>query len=156
MRIVDLVAGQVRMDLLGHPPVGRLDRGGRHHVDGGLYSTASDYGLFLRMLLNRGRLGQARILSEKSVKAMFENHTGKVVVIDFWGSWCVHCLQSMPHLNILQERYGSRLKAVRPTPASEFHLYGDAWSAPDVIDALNAELEASPERVNRGQTAEER
>lgn len=48
--------------------------------DGGLYSTASDYGLFLRMLLNRGRLGNTRILSEKSARSMFENHTGKVVV----------------------------------------------------------------------------
>ena len=48
--------------------------------DGGLYGTASDYGLFLRMLLNRGRLGDRRILSEKSAKTMFENHTGKVVV----------------------------------------------------------------------------
>ena len=48
--------------------------------DGGLYSTASDYGLFLRMLLNRGRLGSTRILSEKSARAMFDNHTGRVVV----------------------------------------------------------------------------
>jgi CubicO group peptidase (beta-lactamase class C family) len=48
--------------------------------DGGLYSTASDYGLFLRMLLNRGTLGAARILTDKSVKTMFENHTGNVVV----------------------------------------------------------------------------
>jgi CubicO group peptidase (beta-lactamase class C family) len=48
--------------------------------DGGLYSTGADYALFLRMLLNRGRLGSARILSEKSAKAMFDNHTGKVVV----------------------------------------------------------------------------
>ena len=48
--------------------------------DGGLYSTASDYGLFLRMLLNRGRLGSTRILSEKSARTMFDNHTGKVVV----------------------------------------------------------------------------
>src|SRR4029434_3127439 len=31
--------------------------------DGGLYSTAGDYGLFLRMLLNRGRLGSTRILN---------------------------------------------------------------------------------------------
>jgi methyl acetate hydrolase len=48
--------------------------------DGGLYSTAADYGLFLRMLLNRGKLGEARIITEKSMKTMFENHTGKVVV----------------------------------------------------------------------------
>ena len=48
--------------------------------DGGLYGTASDYGLFLRMLLNRGKLGNARILSEKSAKTIFESHTGNVVV----------------------------------------------------------------------------
>jgi CubicO group peptidase (beta-lactamase class C family) len=48
--------------------------------DGGLYGTAGDYALFLRMLLNRGRLGDTRILSEKSAKAMLEEHTGKVVV----------------------------------------------------------------------------
>ena len=48
--------------------------------DGGLYGTASDYGLFLRMLLNRGKLGNTRILSEKSVKTMLESHTGNVVV----------------------------------------------------------------------------
>jgi len=48
--------------------------------DGGLYGTASDYGLFLRMLLNRGRLGNTRLLSEKSAKTMLKSHTGNVVV----------------------------------------------------------------------------
>src|SRR5688572_1009520 len=48
--------------------------------DGGLYGTAGDYGLFLRMLLNDGKLGNTRILSEKSAKTIFENHMGKVVV----------------------------------------------------------------------------
>jgi CubicO group peptidase (beta-lactamase class C family) len=48
--------------------------------DGGLYGTASDYGLFLRMLLNHGKLGDTRILSEASAKTIFENHMGRVVV----------------------------------------------------------------------------
>ena len=48
--------------------------------DGGLYGTAADYGLFLRMLLNRGKLGNVRILSDKAAKTMFENHMGSVVV----------------------------------------------------------------------------
>jgi CubicO group peptidase (beta-lactamase class C family) len=48
--------------------------------DGGLYGTATDYGQFLRMLLNGGTLNGKRILSEKSVKTIFENHMGKVVV----------------------------------------------------------------------------
>src|SRR6266542_2527520 len=44
--------------------------------DGGLYGTASDYGLLLRMLLNRGKLGDQRIVSEKAVKTMLEPNTG--------------------------------------------------------------------------------
>ncbi|HEY4211123.1 MAG TPA: serine hydrolase domain-containing protein [Steroidobacteraceae bacterium] len=48
--------------------------------DGGLYSTAQDYGKFMRMLLNGGHLGDVRILSEKSVRRMGENNIGGVVV----------------------------------------------------------------------------
>jgi CubicO group peptidase (beta-lactamase class C family) len=48
--------------------------------DGGLYGTPGDYGLFLRMLLNRGTLNGKRILSEKSAQATLESATGSVVV----------------------------------------------------------------------------
>ena len=48
--------------------------------DGGLYSTAHDYGLFMRMLLNGGRLGSTRILSEHSVKLMGQNQIGAIFV----------------------------------------------------------------------------
>ena len=48
--------------------------------DAGLYGTAGDYGLFLRMLLNRGTLSGKRILSEQSVKTMLAPNTGSVVV----------------------------------------------------------------------------
>jgi methyl acetate hydrolase len=48
--------------------------------DGGLYSTAQDYGLFMRMLLNGGELGTVRLLSEKSVRLMGENQIGALFV----------------------------------------------------------------------------
>jgi methyl acetate hydrolase len=48
--------------------------------DGGLYSTVRDYGLFMRMLLNGGQLGPARLLSEKSVRTMGENQIGSIFV----------------------------------------------------------------------------
>lgn len=48
--------------------------------DYGLYSTAHDYGLFVRMLLNRGTLGSAHIISEDSVKLMGQNHIGSLFV----------------------------------------------------------------------------
>jgi CubicO group peptidase (beta-lactamase class C family) len=41
---------------------------------GGLYSTAADYVRFAQMLLNGGRLGDARILSRKTVELMTQNH----------------------------------------------------------------------------------
>jgi methyl acetate hydrolase len=48
--------------------------------DGGLYSTAHDYGRFMQMLLNGGHLGSAKILSADSVKMMGENNIGSIFV----------------------------------------------------------------------------
>lgn len=57
----------------------------------GLYSTASDYGRFLQMLLNGGELDGARLLSPRTVALMHENHTGdlfkwdtKAFGLGFW------------------------------------------------------------------------
>ena len=48
--------------------------------DGGLFSTARDYGMFLRMFLNGGRAGSKRLLSEASVREMTRNQIGRLVV----------------------------------------------------------------------------
>jgi CubicO group peptidase (beta-lactamase class C family) len=48
--------------------------------DGGLYSTAGDYARFLQMLLNEGRTGSTRLLEADTVRTLFRNHTGRVVV----------------------------------------------------------------------------
>jgi CubicO group peptidase (beta-lactamase class C family) len=44
--------------------------------EGGLYSTAPDYGRFYMMLVNRGSLDGKRILSAAAVEQMTMNHTG--------------------------------------------------------------------------------
>ncbi len=33
---------------------------------------------------------------------------GKVVVLDFWASWCIYCKESVPEVNKLYEDYGSK------------------------------------------------
>jgi CubicO group peptidase (beta-lactamase class C family) len=48
--------------------------------DGGLFSTADDYGRFIRMILNKGALGSTRVLQEKTVEEVGRNHMGKMVV----------------------------------------------------------------------------
>jgi CubicO group peptidase (beta-lactamase class C family) len=48
--------------------------------EGGLYSTAADYGIFLRMLLNGGRLNGITLLRPETVTLMASNQIGSVVV----------------------------------------------------------------------------
>ena len=47
---------------------------------GGLFSTAPDYMAFLQMLLNAGRLNEARILEPETVAQMRQNHIGDLNV----------------------------------------------------------------------------
>lgn len=47
---------------------------------GGLASTASDYGRFVRMLLNGGALDGARVLKPETVTLMGQNHIGALSV----------------------------------------------------------------------------
>ena len=37
---------------------------------------------------------------------------GKVVVLDFWATYCKPCLEEIPHLNALQAKYGSDLQII--------------------------------------------
>ncbi len=34
------------------------------------------------------------------------DYQGKVVVLDFWASWCVPCRRSFPWMNEMQQKYG--------------------------------------------------
>ena len=48
--------------------------------DGGLFSTASDYGAFLRLFLNGGRHGGTRLVGADSIRLMTSNQIAPLVV----------------------------------------------------------------------------
>lgn len=55
----------------------------------------------------------------------YRNHKGRLVLIDFWGTWCAYCLKGIPHLELLHEtysKYGLEIVGIayeQPAPAGE-------------------------------------
>ncbi len=50
------------------------------------------------------------IVGEDLEKAEFRlsDHKGKVILLDFWGFWCPHCVKLLPYQNLLAGRFRSR------------------------------------------------
>ena len=43
---------------------------------------------------------------------------GKIYVVEFWATWCGPCLQAMPHLAELQEKYSDKIQFISVTDES--------------------------------------
>jgi len=87
----------VKDEKLEPAPSARPDPSRHDHypaANGGLYSTASDYGRFLRMILNEGSLDGRRYLKPETVRLMTTVQSGELQTGftpgNAWGlGWCV-------------------------------------------------------------------
>jgi len=61
----------------------------------------------------------------------FEGYEGKVVLVNFFATWCPPCKAEIPHLNNLQEKYKKDLKIISI-------LLEENKSNEDVISFMNA------------------
>ena len=61
---------------------------------------------------------------------------GKVVLLDFWATWCRPCLDLMPHLSGLHQRYAARGLAIMALTR-----YGQAAAGAQQVEARASERE---------------
>jgi len=92
-------------------------------------------------------------------RSVFSDHKGKVLVLDFYATWCVPCRDSVPHLIGLQKKYEDKgLKVVGlnvggpgdaeevPAFAKEFGIqYALANPEEDLVSFLLSDSDAIPQ-----------
>lgn len=67
----------------------------------------------------------------------FSSLKGKVVVLDFWASWCVPCRKSNPHMKALYEKYHD--KGLEMVYVSDDDSNPNAWKNAVEKDGLTGE-----------------
>jgi cytochrome c-type biogenesis protein len=57
-------------------------------------------------IFNAGRLSHSAEPVAPSTEVSLSDYRGKVVFVTFWASWCVACMEEVPELQRLHEKYG--------------------------------------------------
>ena len=87
------------------------------------------------------QLGWTTLESEK--EEVLGDYQGKVLILDFWATYCPPCIEEIPHLRELQAKYGEQgLKVIG------LHVGGkeDAPRVPAFVERLNIDYTlATPE-----------
>lgn len=94
--------------------------------------------LFIRIILIAWALTAPPIAaSELAANTTLDlsEHQGKVIVVDFWASWCVPCRRSFPWLNAMSEKYADEGLLVIGVNVDQ-----DAGSAADFLQKYPAKF----------------
>jgi thiol-disulfide isomerase/thioredoxin len=52
------------------------------------------------------------IIHYPTTAVSFQELKGKLIILDFWATWCVPCLSMMPKLDSLQKQFGSKIQII--------------------------------------------
>lgn len=71
---------------------------------------------------------QFELQNMKGEVVKLSDFSNKLVLLDFWATWCVPCLKELPHLSKLQSKYGEDIQVIaidvdRPRSISKAKAY---------------------------------
>jgi thiol-disulfide isomerase/thioredoxin len=58
---------------------------------------------------NTGDFPIAKILNHTSSSSSFQKFKTKLLIVDFFGTWCVPCIKALPKLSALQDKYKNEI-----------------------------------------------
>lgn len=67
---------------------------------------------------------------------------GKLVIIDFWATWCTACIRLMPHMEALQKEFGDKIQVILVDPwetkaeIDKRMTYMKAYKTPQALSSL--------------------
>ena len=76
---------------------------------------------------SRKPLPEVALTDSKGAPVNLSAYKGRVVLLDFWATWCVPCREETPHFVELQRKYGDRLQIIgvsmddSPDPVRNFY-----------------------------------
>jgi thiol-disulfide isomerase/thioredoxin len=92
-----------------------------------------------------------QILNFDKTEATLFDFKGKIVILDFWATWCSPCIESFPHLEKLQNKFLNDLQIITITSDPEVRikrfLENRKTSLPIVIDEKKEFSEVFPHWV---------
>lgn len=57
----------------------------------------------------------ANLLNYRTQSAKVSDFKGKLLVLDFWSTWCGSCLNAMPEISALKQQFGDRIQVISVT-----------------------------------------
>ena len=86
-----------------------------------------------------GNFSIANILNHSSVSSSFQQFKDRLLIVDFFGTWCVPCVRALPKLSALQEKYKNEINILLVSEETQVKLENfikkqTNFSFPVVID----------------------
>lgn len=92
------------------------------------------------------------IMNHKKQKAKLSDFSGKVVILDFWATWCGGCIKAFPHLEALKEKFSEDIEILTITSFDskeriEQFLSKNKTTLPIVLDTAKVLKKQFPHRI---------